>query len=78
MSWKNAVKKLNLNDEQEFLKFLEKTPCEPIMYLLEFQDKVGVDIQDYYKILEQKYLEENNRELLKVAREYQYLVRDDR
>lgn len=78
MSWKDAVKKLNLNDEQEFLKLLKRTPCEPIIYLLKVQDKTGIDIQDYYKILELKYQEENNKQLLKIVREYLYLVREER
>ncbi|MFI8708480.1 hypothetical protein ACIGHG_15695 [Bacillus sp. NPDC077411] len=72
------VKELNLLNEEEFIKLLKRSPCEPLIYLIKVQDKVKVEAQNYYKILMKKYEEEGNMSMFKVVREYEYLMRDDR
>lgn len=78
MIWKQMVKDLSLQNENEFLKLLKRTPCDPLRYLLNVQDKIEVEAIDYYKILMKKYEEEGNKQLYKVAREFEYILRDDR
>jgi hypothetical protein len=76
--WKQLVKDLKLQNEEEFSNLLKRTPCEPLIYIIKVQDKVGVEASDYYQILLMKYEEEGNKQLFKVAREYEFILRDDR
>ena len=70
------IKELNLQNEDIFLKLTRRTPAEPLFYLLRIEDKINVDVQTYYKILQQKYQEENNKHLHKLVTEYLYILRD--
>jgi uncharacterized protein involved in propanediol utilization len=76
MSWKDKVESLSLPNEKEVMKLFKRTPCDPVLYIVKVQDKTGIEVQDYYKILEQKYEEENNKQLLKIVQNYLYLLRD--
>ncbi|WP_309856701.1 hypothetical protein [Bacillus sp. SLBN-46] len=69
---------LNLGNEKEVLNLLKRIPCDPLIYILKVQDKIRVEANDYYKILMKKYEEEGNERLYKVAREFEYILRDDR
>lgn len=78
MTWKQMVRELNLNNEEKFFELLKRTPCEPMVYILKVKEVVEVEPYDYYKILMKKYEEEKYEKLFKIAREFEYLLRDDR
>jgi hypothetical protein len=78
MKWQQMVKDLNLPNEQQFTDLLERSPADPLIYIIKVQDKVKVKCWDYYKILKQKYEEEGNEKLYKIVREYEYVMRNDR
>ncbi|MFB5197879.1 hypothetical protein ACE198_23720 [Neobacillus sp. KR4-4] len=78
MIWMKMVKELKPKNEEKFVELLKRTPCDPLIYVLKVEQMVGVNANDYYKILMKKYEEESNDKLFKVAREYEYLLRNDR
>ncbi|OHR68703.1 hypothetical protein HMPREF3291_08625 [Bacillus sp. HMSC76G11] len=78
MIWKQMVKDLNLPNEEQVMNLLKRTPADPLIYILRVQDQVQVEASTYYKILIKKYAEEGNTNLFRVAREYEYILRDAR
>ncbi|CAM5206370.1 hypothetical protein UACE39S_01731 [Ureibacillus acetophenoni] len=76
MIYKEIVSELVLPNEQQFLDLLKRNPADPLIYLLKVQDTVGVDIQDYYRILQRKYEEEKNIKLHKIVSEYLSAMKD--
>lgn len=78
MIWKQMIKDLDLQNEKEIFELMKRKPADPVIYLMKVQDTINLDIQVYYKILMKKCEEEGNRDLFKVARELEYIIRDDR
>ncbi len=58
MIWKQIVEDLEIPHKEKFLEILNRLPANPLIYLLRVQDNIGVEANDYYKILMQKYKEE--------------------
>lgn len=76
MSWKQMVHDLKLSNEKQFFDLLKRAPADPIVYLIKVQDKIGVDVQDYYKVLLKKAEEEKNRPLYHKIEEIVSLLKE--
>lgn len=76
MSWLDMIEELKIEDKEKFIELFKKSPCNPLIYILRVQEKVGVEAIDYYKILAKKSEEEGNKQVNFIAKECVYLLRE--